>query len=259
MAPAAFTLACSAEVIGARRSVARWLVAERLPSAVNLHGGLRGRGRVERDVDGKSLAAEDLAGNADRFQAQAGLGTARRARTVSMGTPSCCACQMARATLPRFSLPSEISSDARHHAGGQRGRRLADGGFQVGAVAGVAGGVAQVPAVLGIVRPSEVRVDAREGNHATSSGGRAPSPLRSAQADSRSQICGRDAGRGVDQHGHAPPWSRRRSGAGCASASRIADEGARPSAPAPMRRAERRHSHSHPGERAAAAASSTQG
>ncbi len=37
---------------------------------------------------------------------------------VSMGMPSCCACHAARAALPRFSLPSEISATRRTIPGG---------------------------------------------------------------------------------------------------------------------------------------------
>src|SRR6185436_14451975 len=50
--------------------------ADALPFGGELHLGLRRTGRFHRDVDGKTLATEDLAGNGDRLQTQLRFGTA---------------------------------------------------------------------------------------------------------------------------------------------------------------------------------------
>ncbi len=84
--------------------------AESLAFGGHIHGGLRGAGRFQRDLHGKTFAAENLAGKGNRIEQQAGLGTAGQRLRYRWGCRGCCACQMARAALPRFSLPSEISS-----------------------------------------------------------------------------------------------------------------------------------------------------
>ena len=65
---------------------------------------------------------------------------------------------------------------ARHHAGGQRGRAVADGRFQIGAVARRARGVAQLPAVFGAFRGGGVRAWRGRRESRASSGVRARSP-----------------------------------------------------------------------------------
>ena len=122
--------------------------------------------------------------------------------TVSIGMPSCCACQMARATLPRFSLPSETSTHARHHAGGHGRYAVADRRLQIGAVSRRAGGMAQLPAVLGVFVERRVRASRGRRESRASSGGRAHLPPCRRSADSRLQILRRHAGRSVGQHGH---------------------------------------------------------
>ena len=121
-----------------------------LPSAVISTVACAARGRFQRHIDRETLAAENLAGKPTDSSSRPGLGRPASG-TVSIGMPSCCACQMARATLPRFSLPSEISSRRGTMPAGSAADAVANGGFQIGAVPGGAGGVAQLPAFLALL------------------------------------------------------------------------------------------------------------
>ena len=121
--------------------------------------------------------------------------------TVSMGMPSCCACQMARATLPRFSLPSETSSRRGTRPGGQRGDAVADGVLQVRAAAGGARGMAPgaSPSAVALRERRRRAWRARRASPA-SSGGRARVSTCAGDRRFARQVLRRNAGRRIRKH-----------------------------------------------------------
>ena len=142
-----------------------WLVPIGLPSAVISTVACAACGRFERHIDRKPLAAEDLAGKAETdSSSRPGLGRPASA-IVSIGMPSCCACQMARATLPRFSLPSETSSSRGTMPAGRAATPSRMAASRSVPWPGAPAVWRNLPAVLGPFVDRRVARDAGERNH----------------------------------------------------------------------------------------------
>ena len=171
-----------AQVIGAGDEL-HLVGADRFAFGRHLHGSLRGARRFQRHLDGETLAAEDLAGNRNRFQQQSRLGAAGQRHGIDGDAELLRLPDGARHAAQVFVAVGD-QQQARHHAGGQRGGAVANGGFQIGAVARRAGGVAQLPAVLGVlVERGDCASRGRTGSRAVQWRPRARS-TRSASADS---------------------------------------------------------------------------
>ena len=143
MAPVALTLACARNWFAPGARLTR-LAPSGLPSAVISTVACGGARRIERDIHGKALAAEDLRGHAHRFQHQAGPRLAGQRNDVD-GHAALLRLPDGARDAAQVLVAVGDQQHARHHAGRQRGQPFADGGFQIGAVRGLAGAVCQFP------------------------------------------------------------------------------------------------------------------
>ncbi len=152
--------------------------------------------RIESDVDGKALPAEDLRRQAERLEAQVGLGASSQRVRVD-----------GDAQLPRLPgcthdaaqilIAVGDQNEARNQAGGQRGGAIPYRRLEVGRVAAVPARVLQAPRFAALLG-SGVASPARERDHT----GPAAAPLRldpRGQIGSARQILRAHAGRGVHQ------------------------------------------------------------
>ena len=169
-----------------------------LPSAVISTAASVGLGEVTATSMGKRSPLKTCEGMVTDCTSRAGCGRPGSA-TVSMGTPSCCACQMARDTLPRFSLPSETSS--------RRGRYPA--GSDASASRMAASMLVPLPAVPAVpvnFQPALPRSSGKARARAAREGkDRRPMPSASAfhacgERGSGLEVAGREAGGGVHQN-----------------------------------------------------------
>ena len=109
--------------------------ADRLAFRRHLHRGMRARAAPDSVTSiGNRSPLNTWPGKATDSSSRPGFGRPPSG-TVSTGIPSCCACQMARAALPAILVAVGDQQQPRHHAGGQRGRAVADRRLQIGPVA----------------------------------------------------------------------------------------------------------------------------
>ena len=134
-----------------RRPVPRRWSRSILPSAVSSTRGVGGARRFHRDIDGETLAAEYLPGNGDAFQPQSGLGTSGERHGID-GQSQLLRLPDGARHAAQILIAVGDQQQARHHARRaapprRRGSRASRSVPRPAA----SGGVAQMPAVLGLL------------------------------------------------------------------------------------------------------------
>ena len=102
-------------------------------------GGLSGARRIDGEIDREVFAGEDGAGNADGFGLELRLRRVPASAMVSIETPSWLGLPGGASGRAGVFVAVGDERDAMQHARGQRGQRLADGRFEIGAAAVDAG------------------------------------------------------------------------------------------------------------------------
>ncbi len=136
-----------AQVVVARRQGYPVRLPMDLPSAVISTVASAARGDSRVTSTGKRSPLNTCPGNADGFEQQAGLGAARQSDGVD-GDAELLRLPDGAGDAAQVFIAVGNQQQARHHAGGQRADAVANGGFQIGAMAADAGGVAQLPTSL---------------------------------------------------------------------------------------------------------------
>ena len=140
-------MACSAQMIRAGGQI-DLVAADRLAFGRHLDRRLARRAATVSVISiGKRSPLNTCAGKRDGFQQQAGLRTPGQRDRVDRN-PELLRLPDGARDAAQVLVAVGDQQQARHHAGGQRRRAVADRRFQIGAVARRAGGVAQLPVAL---------------------------------------------------------------------------------------------------------------